>query len=229
MKIKIGVMGSAQGPSMGQKENRDKARLVGEAIAEHNCILVNGACPGLPHEAAIGAKKADGFVLGISPAFSLWEHIHKYKSPNGKTYNIILFTGAGLMQRDITNIRSSDAIIILGGGIGTLNEFTVAFDEGRFIGVLTGSSGISDHIPKIVKLCNRELGDRVILDDDPKRLVHKLIGKVKHGERFKIADQRIVGKKHLEHFELDDSTPLAVKVAEKYNSHFPEAESDAIT
>lgn len=193
MKIKIGIMGSAQGPAIMQESNKQKAHMVGKAIAEADGIVVNGACFGLPHEAAIGAKENGGFVIGVSPAFSLKEHVERYKSPDEQYYDVLLFTGMGLMERDILNIRSSDAIIVIGGGIGTLNEFTVAFDEGRYIGVLTGTDGISSHIPDIVKKCHRELGDRIIFDDDPKKLVQRLTKLVHEGERMVLEDQRVVG------------------------------------
>lgn len=193
MKLKVGVMGSAQGPTLDNEENVIKAHVLGKSIADNNCILVNGACPGLPHEAAIGAKKAGGFVLGVSPAFSLREHVEKYKSPNEEFYDIILFTGKGLMERDITNIRSSDAIIIVGGGIGTLNEFTVAFEERKYIAILEGTHGISDHIKEIVSFTDRELDDRVIFDSDPKLLVEKLINMIVNGDRTVVEDQRVIG------------------------------------
>ncbi len=186
-------MGSAQGPAISQETNKQKAAEVGRAIANHNCILVNGACYGLPHEAACGAKEADGFVLGVSPAFSIDEHIARYKSPDAENYDIMIFTGLGLMTRDIINIRTSDAVVIIGGGVGTLNEFTVAFDEGRYIGVLTHTDGISDHIPEIIEKCHRELGDRVIFDQDPERLIARLVTLLKEGERMLVSDQRIVG------------------------------------
>jgi len=193
MKTKIGVMGSSQGPAISQKENQKKAFKVGKEIAKQDCILVTGACYGLPHDAAIGTKSKNGFVLGVSPAFSLESHIKRYKSPDDEFYDVMIFTGMGLMERDIVNIRTSDAVIIIGGGIGTLNEFTVAFDEGRFIGVLTETDGISDHIPDIVKKCHRELDDRVIFDNNPERLVKKVIKKLASGERMIVEDQRVVG------------------------------------
>lgn len=193
MKFKIGVMGSAQGPAISQAENKKKASIIGKSIANHNCILVNGACYGLPHDAAIGAKEADGFVLGISPAFSIDEHIARYKSPDAENYDIIIFTGLGLMTRDIINIRTSDAVVVIGGGVGTLNEFTVAFDEGRYVGVLTNTDGISDHIPDIITKCHRELGDRVIFDRDPERLISRLVKLLNEGERMLVEDQRVVG------------------------------------
>lgn len=184
-------MGSAQGPAITAQENIKKAELLGEAIAKSGCILVNGACPGLPDNAASGAKRVGGFVLGISPAFSLREHVERFSSPI-ENYDIILYTGMGLMERDIVNIRSSDAIITIGGGIGTLNEFTVAFDEGKYIGVLTGTNGISDHISHIVDLCHRELTEKVIFDDNPERLVKRLLKAMANGNHPIVEDQRIV-------------------------------------
>lgn len=79
------------------------------------------------------------------------------------------------MMRDIINIRSANAVIILPGGTGTLNEFTVAYDEGKPIGILTGVGGVSDHIKEILEFCNREVTDRMVFDSDPKRLVEKLV------------------------------------------------------
>ncbi len=193
MKYKIGVMGSAQGPAMFQKTNTKKAEEIGAAIAKRGCILVNGACPGLPNDAARGCKSAGGFVLGVSPAFSLREHVYKYKSPVDN-YDIILFTGMGLMERDIVNIRSSDAIVTIGGGIGTLNEFSVAFDEGKYIGVLTDTDGISDHIKEVVKLCHRELGDRVIFHNNPDILIEKLMHLLETGPSPIMEDERVINK-----------------------------------
>jgi len=191
MKTRIGVMGSAQGPTIENQENIKKAIQVGHAIAKADCILVNGACPGLPDEAAFGAHQAGGLTLGVSPAFSEEEHTERYKSPR-EHYDVILYTGMGLMERDIINIRSSDAIILLGGGIGTLNEFTVAFDEGKVIGVLTGSGGVANHIPEVVKICNRDLTDAVVFDDDPEWLVKKVLEKVRTHPHPLVEDERIV-------------------------------------
>jgi uncharacterized protein (TIGR00725 family) len=193
MKLRIGIMGSAQGPTIENQENIKKAIEIGHHIAKANCILVNGACPGLPDEAAFGAHQAGGFVMGVSPAFSEEEHTKKYKSPRDY-YDLILYTGLGLMERDIINIRSSDAIILLGGGIGTLNEFTVAFDEGKVIGVLTTSGGVADHIPTIVKICDREMSDNIIFDSDPKELLAKVIKHLQEKPRSLSADERVTGK-----------------------------------
>ena len=190
MKLRIGVMGSAQGPTIENQENISKSIEIGHYIAKSNCILVNGACPGLPDEAAYGAHRSGGLVLGVSPAFSEKEHIEHYKSPK-EYYDIILYTGLGLMERDIINIRSSDAIILLGGGIGTLNEFTVAYDEGKVVGVLIGSGGVSDHIPEILKICNRDQSENIVFSEDPKELVKKVLEAIKKHPQPMTEDQRV--------------------------------------
>ena len=190
MKYRIGVMGSASGPTLKSQLAVKKAIETGIYIAENNCILVNGACPGLPDEAAFGAKHAGGLTMGISPAFSEKEHTEHYKSPN-ENYDIIIYTGMGLMERDIINIRSSDAIILLGGGVGTLNEFTVAYDEGKVIGVLTGTGGVADNIPQILEICGRELLDYVIFDEDPRSLVERILATLSNREGPLTEDERV--------------------------------------
>ncbi len=169
-RVKIGVMGSASGPTVENPANIRKARALGRAIAKANCILINGACPGLPDHAAEGARSAGGFVFGVSPAFSRDEHLNTYGSPI-KHYDLILFSGQGLMERDIINIRSSDAIIVIGGGMGTLNEFTVAYEERKVVGVLTGTGGVADRLREIVAFCDRKIPPSMVFDDDPGRLV----------------------------------------------------------
>ncbi len=187
-------MGSAQGPTIENQENIRNAIELGDAIAKADCILVNGACPGLPDEAAYGAHKAGGLVMGVSPAFSEREHVENYQSPH-LYYDIIIYTGLGLMERDIINIRSSDAIILLGGGVGTLNEFTVAYDEGKAIGVLVGSGGVSDHIKEILKICNRDLSENIVFDSDPNKLLEKLLDTVKKHPAPFTEDERVISGK----------------------------------
>jgi len=172
-KLKIGVMGSASGPQIENPVAREKARQLGREIAKRGWIFINGACPGLPNEALMGAKEMNGFTVGISPAFSEYEHVNEYQSPHA--HDMIIYTGMGFMERDIINIRSADAVVIIGGGIGSLNEFTIAYDEGRPIGILTGTGGISDSIHHIVvELCQRKIPPNLVMDDDPVHLLDKL-------------------------------------------------------
>ncbi len=172
MKLKIGVMGSSGDDQ--RSEVMEKAHCLGEAIARRDCVLITGACPGLPQASVQGARAAGGLVVGISPGLSLDEHVHKYR---GQTdgYDVIVYTGSGLMGREITAIRTCDMVAIVGGRTGTLGEFAIAYDEGRLVGVLSGTGGITEVIEPILKVADKLTGSQVIYENDPVRLVDRLL------------------------------------------------------
>ncbi len=172
-KLKIGVMGSASGPQISDPHAREMARKLGQEIGKRGYIFINGACPGLPHDALLAAKEAGAFTLGISPAFSEYEHVNEYHSPLDS--DMLIYTGQGFMERDVVNIRSSDGVIFISGGIGTLNELTIAYDEGRPMGILTNTGGISNAVKSIITdLCLRSIPPNMVFDDDPAALLDKL-------------------------------------------------------
>jgi uncharacterized protein (TIGR00725 family) len=168
----IGVMGAAGGEL--DPEVRARAYELGCAIARAGCVLITGACPGLPYDRARGARDAGGLSIGISPALSRSEHVKKYDSPVD-AYDAIIYTGSGLMGREVHNIHSADFVIIAGGRSGTLGEFSIAFDEGKLIGVLCGSGGIADDLEKIVPMIHKETGAVMVYDRDPAKLVERCI------------------------------------------------------
>ncbi len=192
-RLKIGVMGSASGSVMRNKKAVKGSRTIGSEIAKHGCTLVNGACPGLPDEAALGAKKSGGRCLGISPGISIISHVNRYKSPIDH-YDEFIFTGLGLMMRDIINVRSCDGVIILPGGTGTLNEFTVAYDEGKPLGIFTGHGGVANHIDEILEFCNRKPTNKMVFSDDPVELVAKLVEIVKNEDSPDFLDDHLIGE-----------------------------------
>jgi len=168
----IGMMGAAGGTL--DPEVRRRCYELGKAVARAGCVLITGACPGLPYDCACGARDAGGLSVGISPALSRSEHVKKYESPVD-AYDVIIYTGSGLMGREVHNIHSSDIVIIAGGRSGTLGEFCIAFDEGKLIGVLARSGGMADEIPSIVPKLGKVTGSQLVTDDDPQRLVRKCI------------------------------------------------------
>lgn len=172
VQIRIGVMGSAGGQFNGSVV--DLCRKLGRAVGEAGCCLLTGACPGMPHESALGAKDAGGHVVGISPAVSLKEHVEVYGSPYLE-YDVLIFTGLGLMGRELINIRSSDIVIVAGGRSGTLGEFAIAYEEGKLIGALAGTGGITDALPALEASLGKNTGAEVIYDADPERLVSRLL------------------------------------------------------
>lgn len=201
MKLKIGVMGDASGDI--PAAHREVAFDIGRSIAESGCITVTGACPGLPLEAARGANHAGGMVVGISPGLSLWEHVHKYKSP-AEHHDVLIFTGSGLMGREIVNIRSSDIVIIIGGRSGTLGEFAIAYDEGKLIGVVLDTGGITSEIKDIVRVINKKTGARIFYDAQPDRLIRRLL-KFYRKEHYKHPSSFHEGE--MEPLFNDDSMP----------------------
>lgn len=172
VQIRIGVMGSAADdvdPSV-----KEICRRLGAAIAMRGCCLLTGACPGVPHEVVLAAKRAGGHVVGISPASSLKEHVERYGSPH-REYDVLIFTGLGLMGRELVNIHSSDIVIVLCGRSGTLGEFAIAYEEGKLIGVLTGTGGITTALPALEASLNKRTGSEVIYESDPDVLVERLL------------------------------------------------------
>jgi len=167
----VGVMGSAGG--FLTEDIRLPVYRLGAAIARRRYVLITGACPGLPHEAVKGAKSEGGFVVGVSPALNLGEHVTKYQSPT-RGYDAIIYTGSGLMGREIENIRSCDVVVFAGGRSGTLGEFAIAYDEAKVIGVLEGTGGITRHLKRIIGFVKKETGAVLCYDSDPELLLDKL-------------------------------------------------------
>jgi len=170
-KMTVGVMGSAGGEL--DPEVCRRLRRLGAAIARGGYVLITGACPGLPQEAVKGAKEEGGFVVGVSPALNLQEHVVKYRSPT-RGYDALIYTGSGLMGREIENIRSCDVVVFAGGRSGTLGEFAIAYDEGKAIGILEGTGGITQHLETIIGMVQKKTGAIICYDAEPERLLDKL-------------------------------------------------------
>ncbi|MBI2592141.1 LOG family protein [Candidatus Saccharibacteria bacterium] len=171
-KYQICVSGAAKGPSFEQGEKL--ALAVGVAIAKAGHSLMTGATTGLPNTAAIGYKKAGGKMsLGLSPAATKVEHVLKYRLPI-EGYDAILYTGLHYGGRDALLINSADAVISVGGRLGTLHEFTIAAETHTPIGVLEGAGGIGDQIEDLLKLLPNAKPELVLFEPDPDELVAKL-------------------------------------------------------
>jgi uncharacterized protein (TIGR00725 family) len=172
LRYSICVSGAAAGATIEMAHGL--AQTVGETIAEHGHIITTGATVGLPYYAAYGAKLKKGISIGFSPASSLREHIRKYRLPHD-VFDFINFTGMGYVGRDLYLVQSSDAVITVGGRFGSLHEFTSALEAYKPCGVLLGSGGTADMIPTLMKTLDPPSGSLVIMDDDPVRLVKKVL------------------------------------------------------
>ena len=186
MRYKIGVIGSAK---CLQPDVLEKARRVGKEIAKQECILLTGGTTGVSYEAVKGAKEKNGFTIGFSPAANLVEHTNIYRLPT-ECFDVLIYSGFGLKGRNVLLVRSCDAILAISGQIGTLNEFTIAWDEQKIVGFLKGTGGICDDegIKKFWRTCKNKDQREIILHHHPQKLVNLLIEKVEESEnqnRFK--------------------------------------------
>ena len=169
----ICVSGAAAGHTVA--DSHDKAEQLGAAIARAGHTLTTGATVGLPYFAARGAKDAGGMSIGFSPATSLREHLRKYRLPHD-VFDFINFTGLNYVGRDLYLVQSSDAVITVGGRFGSLHELTSALEARKPCGVLLGSGGTADIVPELVKTLQEPiLGDLIVYDTEPKKLVEKII------------------------------------------------------
>jgi len=185
MKYNIAVCGASKIADL-RKEIKEKAVEIGKEIAKRNCVLLTGATTGLSALAAKGAKEAGGTTIGLSPAMSFKDHLKRYRLPVDNL-DIILYTEMGYAGRNVLLTKFADGVVIISGGFGTLNEFTSAFEEGEYIGVLEGTSGTADIIKSLIKKLNKKLGhqdlNKVIFDKTPAKLVGKLLNLIEKGNQ----------------------------------------------
>ena len=172
MKIKIGVMGSAGeiAPGGDKEALWSKAISLARAIAARDVVLFTGATTGIVYVTGKAAHDAGIFHVGISPAGDAREHLEKYKLPVDAC-DAIVYTGFGLKGRNVVLVRSCDAVLFIAGAMGSLNEFTIAHDEGKVIGCLTGTGGVADEVAYLLKKFSKDTGSRVFQNDDPDKLV----------------------------------------------------------
>lgn len=172
-KLNIAVLGSAAEPV--RETQRSQAHVIGKTIALTGGILLTGGCPGVPYAAVQGAAEFQGTVIGISPAHDIHQHLDLYRYPVQS--QIMVFTGMGRKGRNVILVRSADACIFVGGGMGTLNEFTIAVDEfgtDKVIGMLAGSGGFTDEFPRLLSMHQRTVLPKIVNDTNPENLVARI-------------------------------------------------------
>lgn len=179
LKYKICISGSAN-IDVAAPGTQEKTEALGRMIAERDIILVTGATTGIPFWAAKGAKEAGGTVIGLSPASSKAAHVKTYHLPT-EYHDLIIYTGFDYSGRNLFLIRAADAVITICGRVGTLNEFTIAFEDKKPQGVLTGTGGESDEYEHILKIAHRGMG-KVVFNADPEALLDEVVDMIKAEE-----------------------------------------------
>lgn len=113
----IGVIGE----SRVDPETARRAFRVGEEIAQAGAVLVCGGLSGAMDQAAAGARSSGGTTLGILPGAQ--------RSDANPNISIAVVTGLG-EARNVLVVRSSDAVVAVGGGYGTLSEIAFCLKLG---------------------------------------------------------------------------------------------------
>ncbi len=186
LKYKFSVSGASETGHCGITA-LETAKELGREIVRQGAVIVTGATTGFPLWSAMGAKEEGGVSLGISPAMSEKDHVENYGLPVDYL-DLIIYTGAGYSGRNLLLTRSSDAVFVGCGRVGTINEFSVAFEDHKPIGVLVGEWETDEVIKDIMEKGHRP-NELVVFDSDPKRLVAKVIELVKAN---KYRDQRVL-------------------------------------
>jgi uncharacterized protein (TIGR00725 family) len=132
-KIQIGVIGYNQNSLPIKTMNL--AYEVGREIAKKNAVLICGGLGGVMEFACKGAKDNGGLTVGIVPQ-------DDYSKAN-QFCDIVICTGIGY-SRDFIISYSSDGIISVGGGVGTLIELCVGYMAKKIMVSIEDSGGISD-------------------------------------------------------------------------------------
>lgn len=113
MQTVIGVIGAAYA----SEDELNTAYEVGREIAKRDGVLVSGGMGGVMEAACRGAKREGGLTVGIIPGAD--------RNESNPYVDIPVVTGMG-HGRNIIVVRSSDAIIAIGGSYGTLSEIAFA-------------------------------------------------------------------------------------------------------
>ena len=185
--IKICVSGAAETGHCGA-DALERAKELGREIARQGAVLVTGATTGFPLWSAMGAKEEGGTSIGFSPASTEREHVDIYKLPLDYM-DLIIYTGFGYPGRDLLLTRSVDAVICGCGRIGTIHEFTIAFEDGKAIGIFEGPWLMDEQLKDILEKSHRP-NDLIVAGEDPKKLVADIIAKVNES---KVKEYSMVG------------------------------------
>jgi uncharacterized protein (TIGR00725 family) len=159
------------------EETMRSAHEVGRLIAVAGGVVVTGGLGGVMAAASEGAKEAGGLTIGFLPSMD--------RTSANPHLDLVFPTGLG-KARNLLTARGCNALIMIGGGCGTLNELTIAYAEGRPVVVLRGSGGWSDRIEQVL-YDGRYLDERktvaVSFADSPEEAVETAFAEAKSGGR----------------------------------------------
>lgn len=188
---KIGVYGS--NVNEGEAASR-LGKLLGKTLAERGCVVITGACSGMPYVVARAAAEQGAEVWGFTPELDFASQQAAYPGDDMAIYTRIVYMpqdyrglfgasslpayldhAARLKYRNVVSTVNADAGIIISGSWGTLNEFTNLIYDGKPIGVLLGTGGLADELGDFYPRLRKRSSSVVLFENDPERLVDALL------------------------------------------------------
>ncbi len=140
-KIQIGVIGPDKTEYPKNKNKRNKmikvAQKIGELIALNNWILFTGGTEGIMLEASKGAKRKRGLVVGIPG---------NVRNSANRYIDVEIVTNINIGSFNCAGLLSSDIIIVIPGGAGTLAELSIAYRYKKPIIILKGFNKFYDNL-----------------------------------------------------------------------------------
>ncbi len=191
MAYKIGIYGS--NVNEGEKATVS-GKALGRALAERRCIVITGACSGMPYVVARTAAEQGAEIWGFTPELDSAGQKAAYPTDDITIYKRLVYVpphfrelfgvpdlpaardhAARLKYRNVVSTTNCDAGIIISGSWGTLNEFTNLIYDGKPIGVLTGTGGLADELGGFYSRLRRRSDSIVLFESDPEKLVSELL------------------------------------------------------
>lgn len=187
-KYKIGIFGSNTGA---MNTTLPVADELGRILGEHasSVILITGGFGGIPYQVAKKASALGSEVWGFSEAQDETGQRKLFPGNDLSLYNKISYLPPGFpflnvdrackKYRNVLSIANCDAGIIISGRWGSLNEFTNLIDLQKVVGVLIGTGGVADELPKLARKISKDGQGDIIFESDPKILIKKILEKLK--------------------------------------------------
>ena len=98
------------------------AEEVGARLVDLGATVVTGGLGGVMEAASRGAKSRRGLTIGLLPGLD--------RSEANGWVDVAIATGLGEIRNALI-VRTSDALVAVGGGVGTLSEIGFALKLGR--------------------------------------------------------------------------------------------------
>ena len=192
LKFKIGIFGSAVSDDDGTVQ---KAKELAQELSNFDVVVLTGAGSGLPYLVSYEAFKKGVEVWGFAPTVNHEKQKKLYPSLDLKIYSELYYVPEDYKfadrvevlrkYRNVNSTATCEAGIIIAGRWGTMNEFTNLYDMGKVIGVLTGTGGVADELPNLVKKISKKSEATLIFNDSPKDLLKKVISELGRREKHK--------------------------------------------